>query len=279
MTIQLKLAAAHFSMQPEDVLLTDSRLALLADVQDVVTIAPMSHARIPTPISFAGDGNTIALIDMHCGKLSHALDKHDGPTVGRGEYFIPPIGELVQVDVDVINETNAIIMIRPGMRIGLLDFININNEAAEPTVLQDENTILAEFNPVHVNPADRPRYAHDAANGTDLKADIPADLRIAPGTTVSIPTGLTIAVPAGLDAQARSDPTLPEGIVVQRLRAAAIGERRQISVAVSNLGLETVTIRPGDLIAQLTFTPVIRATLQFASADEAALPASAIAAQ
>src|SRR3546814_6268870 len=72
MTIQLKLSALHFPMQPDDVLLGENQLALLADVQEVVTFGPRSHARIATPISFAGDGKTIALIDMHCGKLSHA---------------------------------------------------------------------------------------------------------------------------------------------------------------------------------------------------------------
>src|SRR3546814_15465713 len=64
---------------------------LLADVQEVVTIGPRSHARIATPISFAGDGKTIALIDMHCGKLSHALGKFDDAISCRGEYFIAPI--------------------------------------------------------------------------------------------------------------------------------------------------------------------------------------------
>src|SRR3546814_12125893 len=125
MTIQLKLSALHFPMQPDDVLLGENQLALLADVQEVVTIGPRSHARIATPISFAGDGKTIALIDMHCGKLSHALGKFDDAISCRGEYFIAPIDQLVQVDVDVINDTNAIVLIRPGTRHGILNFLHI----------------------------------------------------------------------------------------------------------------------------------------------------------
>src|SRR3546814_3859896 len=92
---------------------------------------------------------------------------------------------------------------------------------------------------------------------------------------LSISTGLTIAVPAGLEAQARASSSLPDGLLVQRLRAAAIGERQEITVVVSNVGTEVITVRPGDMIAQLTFTPIIRATLQFAPHENAALPATA----
>src|SRR3546814_19168251 len=125
---------------------------LLADVQEVVTIGPRSHARIATPISFAGDGKTIALIDMHCGKLSHALGKFDDAISCRGEYFLAPIDQHVQVDVDVINETDAIVLIRPGTRIGILTFININNETTDPTLLPNEYALFPEFNPIHAKP-------------------------------------------------------------------------------------------------------------------------------
>src|SRR3546814_2455889 len=101
----------------------------------------------------------------------------------------------------------------PISRIGILNFININNETADAPLLQDEYGIFAEFNPVHVNPADRPTYAHDAANGTDLKADIASEIDIPAGTTASISTGLTIAVPAGLEAQARASSSLPDGLL------------------------------------------------------------------
>src|SRR3546814_11160934 len=78
-------------------------------------------------------------------------------------------------------------------------------------------------------------------------------IHIPAGTTASISTGLTIAVPAGLEAQARASSSLPDGLLVQRLRAAAIGERQEITVVVSNVGTEVITVRPGDMIAQLTF--------------------------
>src|SRR3546814_3252302 len=84
---------------------------------------------------------------MHCGKLSHALGKFDDAISCRGEYFLAPIDQHVQVDVDVINETDAIVLIRPGTRIGILNFININNETADAPLLQDEYGIFAEFNP------------------------------------------------------------------------------------------------------------------------------------
>src|SRR3546814_19891333 len=101
------------------------------------------------------------------------------------------------------------------------------------------------------------------------------EMHIPAGTTASISTGLTIAVPAGLEAQARASSSLPDGLLVQRLRAAAIGERQEITVVVSNVGTEVITVRPGDMIAQLTFTPIIRATLHFAPHENAALPATA----
>src|SRR3546814_13455815 len=97
-------------------------------------------------------------------------------------------------------------------------------------------------------------------------------IHIPAGTTASISTGLTIAVPAGLEAQARASSSLPDGLLVQRLRAAAIGERQEITVVVSNVGTEVITVCPGDMIAQLTFTPIIRATLQFAPPENAPLP-------
>src|SRR3546814_5332635 len=52
-------------------------------------------------------------------KLSHALGKFDDAISCRGEYFLAPIDQHVQVDVDVINETDAIVLIRPGTRIGI----------------------------------------------------------------------------------------------------------------------------------------------------------------
>src|SRR3546814_13169869 len=119
MTIQLKLSALHFPMQPDDVLLGENQLALLADVQEVVTIGPRSHARNATPISFAGDGKTIALIDMHCGKPSHALGKFEDEISCRGVYFLAPIDQHVQVVVDVIKETDDLLLIRPRTRSGI----------------------------------------------------------------------------------------------------------------------------------------------------------------
>src|SRR3546814_20558305 len=115
-------------MQPDDVLLGENQLALLADVQEVVTIGPRSHARIATPISFAGDGKTIALIDMHCGKLSHALGKFDDAISCRGEYFLAPIDQPVQFAVDVINETADIVLTRHGTRIDNPKFIPLNTK-------------------------------------------------------------------------------------------------------------------------------------------------------
>src|SRR3546814_253709 len=187
---------------------------------------------------------------MHCGKLSHALGKFDDAISCRGEYFLAPIDQHVQVDVDVINETDAIVLIRPGTRIGILNFININNETADAPLLQDEYGIFAEFNPVNVNPEDRQTYANDGPNGTSLKADIAIEMHMPAVTTASISTGLTIAVPSGLEAQARASSSLPDGLLVQRLRAAAIGERQEITVVVSNVGTEVITVRPGDMIAQ-----------------------------
>src|SRR3546814_15213701 len=75
---------------------------------------------------------------------------------------------------------------------------------------------------------------------------------------------LTIAVPAGLEAQGRASSSLPVGLLVQRLRAAAIGERQEITVVVSNVGTQVITVRPGAMIDQLTFTHIILATLQLA---------------
>lgn len=280
MTIQLKLAAAFFDMRPDDIMLSDSQVALLADVQDVITIAPRSHARISTPIAFTGDGNTIALIDMHCGKLSHALGKEDDALVARGEYFLPAINEEVAVSVDVINETAATIMIRPGTRIGILTFVNINSDAEDPALLQSTDPeVSAQFQPEYLDAADLPAYAHAASNGIDLKADIGGTIEIEAGATKAIPTGLVITLPAGLEKQVRASNAFAKSLVMHSLPAVAAGQRQPITLKITNIGSHPIAIQSGDDLAQLAFVPVIRAPLNFSASNKSALPVTANAAQ
>ncbi len=274
MQIQLNLGAANFEFNPEDVVLGENQIALLADVEKTVTIAPKSFARIATPVRFTGNGKTIALIDMHAGKMAHALEKFDGPIVARGEYFLPDVGEEVQISVDVINETNATLMIPAKTMLGIISFINLGSDDVDgrqdPSI---EAEVTASYNPQFLDKTELPAYAHIAAHGVNLRADLGEDFNIHPGESVVVPTGLKIDAPEGMIPQIRATGVLPRTVLIEHLPAAAVGERQFIDLTVTNMGASTATVRPGDAIAELTFTPIVRANLAFADRDSS--PANA----
>lgn len=265
MKIQLNLGAANFEFNPEDVVLGENQIALLADVEQTVTIAPKSFARIATPVRFTGNGKTIALIDMYAGKMAHALGKFDGPIVARGEYFLPAIGEEVEISVDVINETNATLMIPAKTKIGILSFVNLGADDDQDYLDSSLNCdIAASYNPQFLDKAELPAYSHIAAHGINLRADLGEDFNIHPGESVLVPTGLKIDTPDEMIPQIRATSILPRTVLIEHLPAAAAGERQFIDLTVTNMGASVITIRPGDAIAELTFSPIVRANLAFA---------------
>ncbi|AXK43763.1 hypothetical protein [Erythrobacter aureus] len=276
--MDLKLQGSSITFAQEDVMIGGNRLALLADIDKVETIKPGQFARIPTPIAFTGDGNTIALIDMHAGRLSHALNEHEENVPAQGEYFLPPIGEETTVFVDVLNETTATLMIRPGMSIGVMTLVNLG-AADEPAVQQNEPqaanaiSISAVFAPEFINENYVPTQNDPLNPGVALRADIEEPFTLPAGATRSFFTGFYPEIPQGYEAQARI------GNLDERV-TATLGKQiadRPAVVFLSNLTGADVTVEPADIIARFVLTPVARAAFDFTTS--AAQPAGTAAAR
>ena len=114
-----------------------------------------------------------------------------------------------------------------------------------------------------------PTYGSAQAAGADLYACLDADLTIAPGETVFVPTGLAMELPAGYVGliYARS------GLACKRDLAPAnkVGVidsdyRGEFIVALHNHGIKPQTISHGERVAQLVITPVLN--VAFLEAEE-----------
>jgi len=111
-----------------------------------------------------------------------------------------------------------------------------------------------------------PDYATDGSAGLDLRACLDAPLALAPGATELIPAGfaLHIADP-GLAAVLlpRSGLGHRQGIVLGNLVGLIDSDYQgQILISCWNRGRDTVTLEPGDRIAQMVFVPVVQAAFE-----------------
>ena len=114
-----------------------------------------------------------------------------------------------------------------------------------------------------------PDYATAHAAGMDLRAMTDAEIVLAPGDTVLIPTGIAIHIAdPGLCAVIlpRSGLGHRHGFVLGNL-VGLIDADYQGPLMVSgwNRGQAAFTIAPGDRIAQLVFLPVARVALRVVS--------------
>jgi dUTP pyrophosphatase len=107
-----------------------------------------------------------------------------------------------------------------------------------------------------------PTYATSGAAGMDLYAAVETPVHIKPLERFAVPTGLIFEVPEGYEAQvrARSGLAIKHGICL----ANGIGTidsdyRGEVKVLIVNLGTNTYTINPGDRIAQVLISPVVKA--------------------
>lgn len=112
-----------------------------------------------------------------------------------------------------------------------------------------------------------PFYQSAGSSGADLPAGI-ADgeqVVIRPGERKSIPTGLRLQIPAGYEAQVRprSGLALRNGVTVLNTPGTIDSDfRGEVRVILINLGERDFTVRRGDRIAQIVFTPVARACFE-----------------
>lgn len=107
-----------------------------------------------------------------------------------------------------------------------------------------------------------PRYETALSAGMDLRAALSADLTMAPGDIVLVPTGLRIEIPAGFEAQVRprSGLAIKHGITIVNAPGTIDADYRGVlAVGLVNLSRQPFTIHRGDRIAQLIVAPVIQA--------------------
>jgi len=108
-----------------------------------------------------------------------------------------------------------------------------------------------------------PAYATAHAAGMDLMACISADLDLAAGRRVLVPTGFAIALPEGFEAQVRprSGLAAKHGVTVLNAPGTIDADYRgEIGVILINHGEAAFVISRGMRIAQLVVAPVVRAT-------------------
>ena len=106
-----------------------------------------------------------------------------------------------------------------------------------------------------------PTYMTPGAAGMDLHAAVEADVTLAPGDIVLVPTGLEVAIPDGFEGQVRprSGLAVKHGISLPNTPATIDADYRgEIRVPLINLGRAAFLVSRGMRIAQLVIAPVAR---------------------
>ncbi len=113
--------------------------------------------------------------------------------------------------------------------------------------------------------ADLPQYTTAGSAGMDLRACLDEAITIAPGQRVKIPTGFAIALPGPEWAAlifARSGLATKHGLTLPNCVGVVDSDYRgEILVALTNLSDAPYAVQPGERVAQMVITPVVRPTL------------------
>jgi len=107
-----------------------------------------------------------------------------------------------------------------------------------------------------------PRYETAHAAGLDLLAAIDAEVTLAPGAIVLVPTGIAIALPEGFEAQVRprSGLAAKNGVTVLNSPGTIDADYRgEIKIILINHGPQPFVVTRGMRIAQMVVAPVARA--------------------
>ena len=118
-----------------------------------------------------------------------------------------------------------------------------------------------------------PSYQTSLSAGVDLQAALPdGPMVLAPMERAAVPTGLSMAMPDDVEAQIRprSGLAFKQGLTVANAPGTIDADYRgEIKVLLINLGAEPVTIEHGMRIAQMVFSPVLKASFELrAELDE-----------
>ena len=116
-----------------------------------------------------------------------------------------------------------------------------------------------------------PTYGSAEAAGADLYACLEADVTVAPGQTVFVPTGFAMAVPKGCAGliYARSGMACKRSLApANKVGVVDSDYRGEIMVALHNHGTEAQIITHGERIAQMVITPVLTPGYEIADSLE-----------
>ena len=118
-----------------------------------------------------------------------------------------------------------------------------------------QDALVVRFRRLDTNPdLPLPVRATPHAAGYDVRGA--ADVEIAPGEIVLVPTGLVMELPDGIECQVRprSGLALKHGITLPNSPGTIDPDYRgELGIIVQNLGKGTVRLARGDRVAQLVF--------------------------
>jgi dUTP pyrophosphatase len=111
-----------------------------------------------------------------------------------------------------------------------------------------------------LNPAAQvPEYMSAGAAGCDVFACLSEPLDLVPGERAAVPSGLSMEIPLGYEVQVRprSGLAFKKGLTVVNAPGTIDSDYRgEVKILLINLARETVTLSPGDRIAQLVLQKV-----------------------
>jgi dUTP pyrophosphatase len=106
-----------------------------------------------------------------------------------------------------------------------------------------------------------PEYSTAHAAGMDLCAALEKPISLKPHQIKLVPTGLALEIPVGYEGQVRprSGLALKQGISIVNAPGTIDADYRgEVGVILVNLGQKSFIVNPGDRIAQLVISPVVR---------------------
>ena len=115
------------------------------------------------------------------------------------------------------------------------------------------------FKPTYLTEKDVPSYQNPGDSGMDVKADLERSMHLNPLERAAVPTGVFMALPLGRECQVRprSGLALNKGLTVLNSPGTVDSSYRgEVKVILVNVSETTVTINPGDRIAQFVFADV-----------------------